>query len=82
MFSEDGNRTSLLRLLHVRHNTGNSHSISQVFHMDISVQGPALVLETGRALLGRDAEHVKSGSHRSHPPEDILSPGKMPPEYI
>lgn len=50
--------------------------------MDISVQGPAPVLETGRALLGRDAEHMKSGSHRGHSPEDVLSPGKLPPEYI
>lgn len=57
MFSEDWNRTSQWRLFHVRYNMGTSHSTSQVFHMDISVQGPAPVLETGRALLGRDAEH-------------------------
>lgn len=81
MFSEDWNWTLLLRLFHVRHNMGNSHSTSQVFHTDISVQGPAPVLETGRALLGRDAEHMKSGSHRGHPPEDVLSPGKLSPLF-
>lgn len=74
MVSKDWNRTSLLRLFHVRHNVGNLHSASQVFNMDISVRGLSPVVEAGRALAGRDAEHVKSGSHRDHPPEDFLSP--------
>lgn len=46
--------------------------------MDISVWGPSPAAETGRALSGRDAEQVKSGSHRDHPPpEDFLSPWQV-----
>lgn len=81
MISEDCNRTSLLRLFHSRHNAENSRSTSQVFDMDISVQGPSPAVETGRALAGRDAEHVKSGSHRDHPPETFSPLGKLPPTF-
>lgn len=60
MVSEDRSQTLLLRLFHVRHNAGNSQSASQVFNTDISVQGLSPAGEAGRALAGRDAEHVKA----------------------
>lgn len=77
MVSEDWNQTSLLRLFHIRHNAGNSRSASQVFNMDIAVRGPSPAVEPGRTLAGRDAEHMKSSSHRNHPPDDRLSPKQV-----
>lgn len=77
MVSENWNRTSLLRLFHVRQNAGNSHSASQVFNMDASVRGPSPAAEPGMALAGRDAEHAKSGFHKDHPLEDLLSPKQV-----
>lgn len=67
MVSEGWNQTSLLRLFHIRHNVRNSHSASQVFNMNISVRGLSPVVETGRTLVGRDAEYV----------EDFLSPKQV-----
>lgn len=77
MVSRDWNWTSLLRLFHVRQNAWNSRSASQVFNTDISVQGPSPEVETGRALAGRDADHMKSGFHRDHPLQDLLSPKQV-----
>lgn len=66
MASKDWDQTSLPRLFHFRQNAGDSHS--QMFNIDISVWEPFLVVETGRALAGEDAEPMKSDSHKNHPP--------------